>query len=181
MNRWSVEPVTVISLLSTRCDTTITYSDHLIHVLPQYKIWKCNDWQKLQFEQKHDSWPESKILRIYQKFHFDSKISCKPSATVLMLINGMSAIFQQGLKQVLCKHYNFIASSLEVVGCGSNEPAVHFDPQWLILPVMIKAAQNLHSHDKTVSPECVMPFRRAPPRKTRSANNKRRKCAILTD
>ena len=34
----------------------------------------------------------------------------------------MSAIFQQGLKQVLRKHCNFIASSLEVVGCGSNEP-----------------------------------------------------------
>ena len=68
------------------------------------------------------SWPESKILRIYQTFHFDSKISCKPSVTVLILINGMSAIFQQGLKQVLRKHCNFIASSLEVVGYGSNEP-----------------------------------------------------------
>ena len=43
------------------------------------------------------SWPESKIFQIYQKFHFDSKISCKPSVTVLILINGMSAIFQQGL------------------------------------------------------------------------------------
>ena len=47
--------------------------------------------------------------------------------------------------------------------------------------VTIKSAQNLHSHDKTLSPECVRPFPRAPPRKTRSANNKRRKCAILTD
>ena len=80
--------------------------------------------------------PGSKILRIYQKFHFDSKISCKPSVTVLILINGMSAIFQHGLKQVLRKHCNFIASSLEVVGCGSNEPVysrlneqvVHFCP-----------------------------------------------------
>ena len=61
-------------------------------------------------------------MRIYQKFHFDSKIACKPSVTVLIFINGMSAIFQQGLKQVLRKHCNFIASSLEVVGCGSNEP-----------------------------------------------------------
>ena len=128
-------------------------------------------------------------MRIYQKFHFDSKISCKPSVTVLILINGMSAIFQQGLKQVLCKNCNFIASSLEVVGCGSNEPVysglnepvVHFAPHWFILPVIIKSAQNLHSHDKTLSPECVRPFPRAPPRKTRSANNKRRKCAILTD
>ena len=87
------------------------------------------------------SWPESKILRIYQKFHFDSKISCKPSVTVLILITGMSAIFQQDLKQVLHKHCNFIASSLEVVGCGSNEPVysglsepvVHFAPHWFIL------------------------------------------------
>ena len=68
------------------------------------------------------SWLERKILRIYQKFHFDSKISCKPSATVQILINGMSAIFQQGLKQVLRRHCNFIASSFEVVGCGLNEP-----------------------------------------------------------
>ena len=85
------------------------------------------------------SWPESKILRIYQKFHFDSKISRKPSVIVLILRNGMSAIFQQGLKQVLRKHCNFIASSLEVVGCGSNEP-VHLGlnesvvNQWFILP-----------------------------------------------
>ena len=101
----------------------------------------------------------------------------------------MLAIFQQGLKHVLRKHCNFIASSLEVVGRGSNEPVysglnepvVHFAPHWLILPVMIKSAQNLHSNDKTLSPECVRPFPRAPPRKTRSANNKRRKCAILTD
>ena len=104
------------------------------------------------------------------------------------VINGMSDIFQQGFKQVLHKHCNFIASSLEEVGCGSNEPVysglnepvVHFAPHWFILPVMIKSAQNLHLHDKTLSPECVMPFPRAPPRKTRPANNKRRKCAILT-
>ena len=81
------------------------------------------------------SWPESKILRIYQKFHFDSKISCKPSVTVLILINGMSATFQQGLKQVLRKHCNFIASSLEVVGCGSNESVYSGlnEPKWFIL------------------------------------------------
>ena len=47
--------------------------------------------------------------------------------------------------------------------------------------VMIKSAQNLHSRDKTLLPECETPFPRAPPRKTRSANNKRRKCGILTD
>ena len=94
------------------------------------------------------------------------------SVTVLILINGMSAIFQQGLKQVLHKHCNFIASSLEVVGCGSNEPVylgvndpvVHFAPHWFKLPVMIKSAQNLHSHDETLSPKCVRPFPRPPPR-----------------
>ena len=34
----------------------------------------------------------------------------------------MSVIFQQSLKQVLLKHCDYIASSLEVVGSGSNEP-----------------------------------------------------------
>ena len=34
----------------------------------------------------------------------------------------MSVIFQQSLKQVLLKHYDHIASSLEVVGSGLNEP-----------------------------------------------------------
>ena len=48
------------------------------------------------------------------------------------------------------------------------------------ITMMLKSAQNLHSHD-TLSPECLRPFPRAPPRKTRSANNKRRKYAILTD
>ena len=39
-----------------------------------------------------------------------------------MLIKGMSVIFQQGLKQMLRKHCDHIASSLEVAGSGSNEP-----------------------------------------------------------
>ena len=39
-----------------------------------------------------------------------------------MLIKGMSVIFQRGFKQVLFKHCDYIASSLEVVGSGSNEP-----------------------------------------------------------
>ena len=47
---------------------------------------------------------------------------CKPPVTVLMLIKEMSAIFQQGLKQVLLKHCDYMASSLEVVGSRSNEP-----------------------------------------------------------
>ena len=34
----------------------------------------------------------------------------------------MSVVFQQGLKQVLLKHCDDIASSLEVVGSGLNEP-----------------------------------------------------------
>ena len=86
------------------------------------------------------------------------------------------------LKQVLRRHCNFIASSLEVVGCGSNEAVYSgLNEPVACKTVMIKSAQNLHSHDKTLSRECVMPFPRAPPRKTRSANNKRRKCAILTD
>ena len=34
----------------------------------------------------------------------------------------MSVIYQQRLKQVLLKHCDYIASSLEVVGSGSNEP-----------------------------------------------------------
>ena len=34
----------------------------------------------------------------------------------------MSVIFQQGLKQVLLKHCDYIASSLEAVGSGLNEP-----------------------------------------------------------
>ena len=34
----------------------------------------------------------------------------------------MSVICQQGLKQVLLKHWDDIASSLEVVGSGLNEP-----------------------------------------------------------
>ena len=36
--------------------------------------------------------------------------------------NGMSIIFQQSLKQLLLKHCDHIASSLELVGSGSNEP-----------------------------------------------------------
>ena len=60
-------------------------------------------------------WHESKIWRICQKFHLNSKIlCCKPSVTVLMLIKGISVIFQQGLKQVLLKHCDFIAPSWEV-------------------------------------------------------------------
>ena len=47
---------------------------------------------------------------------------CKQTATVLMLIKGMSVIFQLGLKQVLCKHCDDIASSLEVVGSRLNDP-----------------------------------------------------------
>ena len=40
-----------------------------------------------------------------------------------MLVKGMSVILQQGLKQVLLKHCDFIVSSLEVVGIvGTNEP-----------------------------------------------------------
>ena len=34
----------------------------------------------------------------------------------------MSVIFQQGLKQVLLKHRDYITSSLEVVGSGINKP-----------------------------------------------------------
>ena len=70
-------------------------------------------------------WRESKILWICQKFCLNSKIYCKPSVTickVLMLIKRISVIFQQGVKQVLLKHRDFIASYLEVVGNGSNEP-----------------------------------------------------------
>ena len=59
---------------------------------------------------------ESKILQICQNFHLEGKICCEPSVTVLMVI------FQQSLKQVLLKHCDYIASSLEVVGSGSNEP-----------------------------------------------------------
>ena len=36
---------------------------------------------------------ESKILQICQKFHLNSKMYCKPSVTVLMLIKGISVIF----------------------------------------------------------------------------------------
>ena len=36
----------------------------------------------------------------------------------MMLVKGMSVIWQQGLKQVLLKHGDFIVSSLEVVGSG---------------------------------------------------------------
>ena len=43
---------------------------------------------------------------------------CKPSVTVLMLVKGMSVISQQGLKQVLLKHCDFILSSLEIVDTG---------------------------------------------------------------
>ena len=42
---------------------------------------------------------------------------CKPSV-IVMLIKRMSVIFQQGLKQVLLKHCDFIVSSLELVGNG---------------------------------------------------------------
>ena len=63
---------------------------------------------------------ESEILQICQKFHLASKIYYKPSVTVLTLIKGMSVIFQQGLKHVLLKTCDFIASSLEAVGSGSN-------------------------------------------------------------
>ena len=52
--------------------------------------------------------PLAKLVRFY----------CKPSVTVLMLVNGMPVILQQGLKQVFLKHCNFIVSSLEVVGSG---------------------------------------------------------------
>ena len=52
--------------------------------------------------------PLAKLVRFY----------CKPSATVLMLVKGMSVILQQGLKQVLLKHCNFIVSSVEVMGSG---------------------------------------------------------------
>ena len=64
------------------------------------------------------------MLQIYQnlsKVHLNSKMYCKPSVTVLMLIKGMSVIFQQNLKQVLLKHCDFIVSSLAVVAMGSNE------------------------------------------------------------
>ena len=50
----------------------------------------------------------AKLVRFY----------CKPSVTVLMLVKGMPAILQQGLKQVLLKHCDFIVLSLEVVGNG---------------------------------------------------------------
>ena len=43
---------------------------------------------------------------------------CRPSVNVLMLVKGMSVILQQGMKQVLLKHCDFIVSSLEVVGSG---------------------------------------------------------------
>ena len=50
--------------------------------------------------------PQAKLFRFY----------CKPSVTVLMLVKGMSVTLQQGLKQVLLKHCDFIVSFLEVVG-----------------------------------------------------------------
>ena len=52
--------------------------------------------------------PLAKLVRFY----------CKPSVTLLMLVKGMSLILQQGLKQVLLKHCDFIVSSLEVAGRG---------------------------------------------------------------
>ena len=62
------------------------------------------------------------MLQICQKFHLNSKMYCKQPVTVLMSITGMSDIFQLGLQQVLLKHRDYIASSLEVVGSDSNEP-----------------------------------------------------------
>ena len=59
---------------------------------------------------------ESKMLQISQKFHFNNTMYCKSSVTVLTLTKGMSVIFQEASKQVLLKHCNSIASSLEVVG-----------------------------------------------------------------
>ena len=35
-----------------------------------------------------------------------------------MLVKGMSVVLQQGLKQMLLKHCDFIVSSLEVGGSG---------------------------------------------------------------
>ena len=52
--------------------------------------------------------PLAKLVRCY----------CKPSVTVLMLVKGMSVVLQQGLKQMLLKHCDFIVSSLEVGGSG---------------------------------------------------------------
>ena len=52
--------------------------------------------------------PLVKLVRFYRK----------PSSTALMLVKTMSVILQQGLKQVLLKHCDFIVSSLELVGTG---------------------------------------------------------------
>ena len=46
------------------------------------------------------------------------KFYCNPSVTGLVLIKGMPVIFQQGLRQVLLKHCDFIASCLQVVDSG---------------------------------------------------------------
>ena len=80
----------------------------------------------------------------------------------------MSAIFQQGLKHVLSKHCNSIASSLEVVGCGSNEPLY----SGLNEPAAIE--QHTIKQKKRGRPKVKQLIKQAK-RRSSARNNKKRK------